>query len=78
MGKKSIFFYIAITIVGIGAAVLGGNLIGVPDDVPSDLGEPLQSLAEFAGNVALGSGIGILILGLGIIAIGGIGIYKNR
>ena len=78
MGKKGIFFYIAITIVGIGASVLGGNLIGVPEEVPTDLGEPLQSFADFAGDVASGVGVGILILGLGIIAIGVIGIYKNK
>ena len=78
MGKKSIFFYIALTVVGIGALVLGINLMGVPEEVPTDLGEPLQSFADFTGSVASGVGFGVLILGIGIIAIGGIGIYRNR
>lgn len=79
MGKKrTIYGYIAITIVGIVISVGGGISISISDKITSDWDEPWPTIAKIGSGAVFWIGIGALVVGIVVIAIGGIGIYKNR
>lgn len=79
MGKKrTIYGYIAITIVGIVISVGGGISISISDKITSDWDEPWPTIAEWGSVAVFWFGIGVLVVGIAIMAIGGIGIYKNH
>lgn len=79
MGKKrSIYGYIALAIIGIVISVGGGILVSVSDKITSDWDKPWPTIAEIGSGAVFWIGIGILVVGIVVMAIGGKGTYENR
>jgi len=76
--KRTIYGYIGITIFGLLISVGGGILVSVSDKITSDWDEPWPTIAEWGSEAVFWFGIGVLCLGIAIMAVGGVGIYQNR